>query len=83
MSYHKFTVTIDLPIRVHFDFNPYEPMTRHYPGCDASVEITDLEICGCIAPPDMFRAIMAKFKDELEEACWEHIKELRGESQYG
>ena len=28
--------------RVVFDYNPYEPSTRHYPGCSESVEINEI-----------------------------------------
>lgn len=31
-----------IEVLVFFDFEPYEPMTRHYPGCDASLDITEV-----------------------------------------
>ena len=31
----------EIEIRVEFDYQPEEPMTRHYPGC-----LEDAEICG-------------------------------------
>lgn len=42
----------EIEIEIFFDFQPEEPMTRHYPGCDPSCDIyevriveTDAEIC--------------------------------------
>jgi hypothetical protein len=31
-----------IEVLVFFDFTPYEPMTRHYPGCDAQLDITEV-----------------------------------------
>jgi hypothetical protein len=37
------TVSINgFEFKVDFDYQPYEPTTRHYPGCSESVEINEI-----------------------------------------
>ena len=59
----------DLEIEVtDFDYQPYEPMERHYPGCSESVEINEVEIVDgseiCLLP-------------KAEEKTFKMIKRLR------
>ena len=37
-----FETELDVPVTVHFDYQPAERMTRDYPGCEASVEINEV-----------------------------------------
>ena len=47
MSEKLETTINDIEVVVDFDFIPAERMTRHYPGCDAHVEINEITyICG-------------------------------------
>ena len=34
----------EFDVRIHYDYQPAEPATLEYPGCDESVEITDVEV---------------------------------------
>jgi hypothetical protein len=34
----------EIKIKVYFDYQPYEPMTRHYPGCSESVDIGEVRV---------------------------------------
>lgn len=61
----------EFPVKVHFVYQKAEPMTRLYPGCDASIEIEAIEICGVEITGYLYMAVMAEyegsFKDEIKE----------------
>jgi hypothetical protein len=62
-----------IEVLVFFDFQPEEPMTRHYPGCSASFQITEVlrddnyeEIC-----------LLPKEKEMWEEQILDDIEYRR------
>ena len=89
MSYHKFTVTLDLPVTVYFDYQGYKPAEWYSPPVDARVDIGGIDIVDCALPESVQRAILNHIKKhgehaisvekELEEACWDHLEEIREE----
>lgn len=60
----------EIGIEVEFDYSPSEPMTRHYPGCDAC-----LEICGatldnheiCLLPDAQIELETQLLEDRYED----------------
>lgn len=69
----------DLEIQVtDYDYEPYEPMERHYPGASECVHINMVEIVGiseiCLLP---------KTEEKLEEELLEHIREEQDYAKYG
>jgi hypothetical protein len=56
--------------KVDFDYQPYEPMTRHYPGCDESVDICEVTDSDGDVVKDWAYEIM---EDELREACLDAV----------
>ena len=64
-----------LSLRVEYDYDSAEPQTRDYPGCDASLEVTQVWV---EVPQEFFEM----FADELEELCWEDLNDmLRGKAE--
>lgn len=68
------TTYIEIAIDIEFTAHKAERMTRHYPGCPADLEITNLSCLGIDFPEKMFDQFMKDYEDELEEACWEQVK---------
>jgi len=57
---------------VHFDYQPYEPPERHYPGCSESVEINEVtDADGDIIKEYAFDLL----EDALMDACLEAVHE--------
>ena len=76
----KTTLHLEIEIEVDYDFCPAERMTRHYPGSPAQIEINTLLISGDELPIEIFNSIMADFQDEIEEWCWDDVRD-RAEEQ--
>jgi len=68
-------VHLELEVEVDFDAQKAEPMTRHYPGNPAGVEINTLLINDIELDMKLFNSIMKDFQHEVEEACWVEIAE--------
>lgn len=72
---HIENVDEEIEIEVYFDFQPEERMTRHYPGCDPSVEIcevirADNGVELCLLPDE---------QERIEEILVEKAEENRQE----
>ena len=57
---------IEIPVKVHYTWNPSEPQTLTYPGCPASIDIDEIEIPDSNAIQDM-----VPDDDRLAEICWD------------
>lgn len=73
----------EIEIEVSFDFQPYEPMTRHYPGCDASCDIYEVVRADngtelCLLPKEQER-----FEEELCDRAEENRREAISYRKYG
>lgn len=47
MPKRKITIEIagvEVEGEVDYDYQPHEPMTRHYPGCPASCSVNDIKV---------------------------------------
>ena len=80
---HFFETTIEnageeIDIQIEFDYQPYEPMTRHYPGCS---EVVDF--CGFTNNGAEIEIIDDDLLDQLRIQILEHIAEEKEMSQYG
>ena len=63
-----------IEVLVFFDFQPYEPMTRHYPGCDAS-----LEICEVVRDDNLEEVcLLPEIKKQWEEQLLDDYEYRRG-----
>ncbi len=75
---HIENVDNEFEIEVDYDYQPYEQMTQHYPGCSESVEINEVrivngsEIC-----------LMKNEEGLIEEQILEHIAEESDYNKYG
>ena len=75
---HIENVDTEFEIEVDYDYQPYEQMTRQYPGCSESVEINEVrivngsEIC-----------LMKNEEGLIEEQILEHIAEESDYNKYG
>jgi len=68
----------DLEINVEFDYEPFEPMTRHYPGNIEGVEVYHLIT---IANTDIKLCLLPEGEDILADAILERVKEEKAESE--
>lgn len=75
----KTKIHLELEIEVDFDAMPAERMTRHYPGSPAHLEINEMEIENCKINQGLSDAIMLKYESEIEEACWDDLRDSEGE----
>ena len=64
-----------LSLKVEYDYEAADPMTRDYPGADAAITINQV----WVEIPD---ELTDMFTQELEELCWEQVDErLKGEAE--
>lgn len=70
----QFLTHVEIPIWVHYDVQPEDPMTLTYPGCKAEITMNDITVAD-----DIKEWIMEKYKDQLEMECWDN---LEGEMEY-
>ena len=81
MSEYETTLEVndkEIDIIVEFDYFPPEKMTRHYPGCDEDVDITDVKFDGNFSQRELvrFEEIIEDFKESLKEEIFDHIHEV-------
>lgn len=70
----------EIEIEIEFDYQPYEPMTRHYPGCNE-----DIEFCGftVVDTGAEIEIIDENLLDDLKVEILEWIKEESEMQKYG
>ncbi len=73
---------IDFPVKVYFEFQKAEPMTRHYPGSDAFIEIEAIEICGIEITGDLYMAVEAAYKYILKDEIREKVEKWKQENEH-
>ena len=64
----------EFELDVDYDYQPHEPQSRHYPGCDAQIDICEVrmsdgtEICLMPQEADLFemQALENEWADETE-----------------
>lgn len=72
-GYQEFEIEID------FDYEPYEAMTRHYPGNSESVIINDVRVAETQAELCLLKGV----EDELAEKVMEWIHDEQDYAEYG
>ena len=71
----------EIKIRVEFDYQPFEEMTRHYPGCSESVDVCYTELITETHYDDKVHesyseiCILPSVLADLETEILEHIKD--------
>ena len=70
---NQLSLHIELPYEVYFEYQPFEPKTQTYPGCDASITITaierdNLDIFDTLSDEDIAR-VGDMVWDALEDRC--------------
>ena len=70
----------DMEVDVWFDYQPLEPATSTYPGCDEEVHITTIEFRGV----DITEAVLSDARDceSIEDQCRDHIHAKDQERDY-
>ena len=79
-----FETTIDngydeVEVEVDFDYQPYEAMTRHYPGCSESIDINEVRVVDTQAEI----CLLKPHDDLLAEQVMEWVHEEQEYSKYG
>jgi hypothetical protein len=76
----------EIDIEIEFDYQPYEPMTRHYPGCNEDLDFcgfTMLAVDGEMVDSSEIEIIDDDLLDQLRVAILEHRAEENEMAQYG
>ena len=78
--YNTYIENVDeeFEIEVSYDYQPYEQMTRHYPGCSESVDINEVRI---VDGPEI--CLMKNEESLIEEEILENIAEESNYNKYG
>ena len=69
----KFEAWVEIPIDVYYEFQPAERATRHYPGCPASICITEVEFKGEALKQEMLNYTLKEHIDGLTQDAWEDV----------
>lgn len=64
----SFETWVEIPITVHYDFQPPERETRDEPGFPAAVCVSEIDL-----PEKIEDYIMSNYMDSLEQECWEDL----------
>ncbi len=67
---------IEIPVKLHFTYNPKEPSTDHSPEVPEHVYIEAIEIHGHKLPWEVVKEILAKNLLELEEEILENAEKV-------
>ena len=73
-SFYKY---IEIPIRISYEYQPFEHATQTYPGVQEQCDIEDVEICTEEGKPvqDINELIKWVYKDnDLEADAWDNEK---------
>ena len=77
---HIENVEDEIEIEIFFDYQPYESMTRHYPGCSESVDICEV----LIADTNIELCLLKDVEGLMEEEILEYREEeLNAYDGYG
>ena len=85
---HIENVDEEFEIEVSYDYQPYEDMTRHYPGCSESVDIYDVRIVPTNEMTDFEKknneiCLLPSIEDDIEMQILDHIQEESEYIKYG
>ncbi len=64
----------EIEVEISFDFQPDEPMTRHYPGCSASLDIYEVKLVETGAEICFLKDFESSMEEEL--LC-EHYEDMK------
>jgi hypothetical protein len=76
----------EIDIEIEFDYQPYESMTRHYPGCNEDAEIcgiTLLAVDGEMVELSEIEIIDDDLLESLRIQILEYVAEESEMAQYG
>ena len=76
---HIENVENEIEIEIFFDYQPYERMTKHYPGCSESVDICEV----LIANTNIEICLLKEIADLMEEEILEDRTEENSYNEYG
>ncbi len=75
----SFPFWVEIKIQVAADYQREEKQTRHYPGCPAHCEITDIEIVHDGSDKvfenlkELNDYILKHYYEAMQEEAWEHL----------
>ncbi len=76
---HIENVENEIEIEIFFDYQPYERMTKHYPGCSESVDICEV----LIADTNIEICLLKEIAELMEEEILEDRTEENSYNEYG
>ena len=78
-SYKTHIENVEIEIEIFFDYQPYERMTKHYPGCSESVDICEV----LIANTNIEICLLKEIAELMEEEILEDRTEENSYNEYG
>ena len=63
---------------IEFDYQPAEPMTRDYPGCDAEVDVVAVYANDI----DILERISDTSLEFFKEKCFESVRKIKEDAEY-
>ena len=69
----------EIAIDVEFDYEPFEPMERHYPGSAEAAHITEVTLAGT----DIEICLLPNTTEEVETALLDWIHDEQDYAEYG
>lgn len=76
---HIENVGKEIEIEIFFDYQPYERMTQHYPGCSESIDICEV----LIADTNIEISLLKDVEDLMKEEILEWRNDENGYVEYG
>jgi hypothetical protein len=70
----SFETEITIPVKITYDYDEGERMTKWNPGSQPSVEIDLVHVVGDPSNEDILRVIPQATINELKDECWENLK---------
>ena len=65
---------ITIPVKVYYDYDEGERMTRFNPGTNPSIEIDKVSVVGPEDQEDIIRLLPQGVLNELTDECWNDLK---------
>jgi hypothetical protein len=72
----------ELDVTIHYDFMPAERPGYLYPGCDAEVDITHIEVDDCTLPDYVVERLMRNCRRDWESEILDHEVKMVVEKMY-
>ena len=81
----RFNYILEIDSKIEVTGHKAEQATRHYPGCPAHFEVTNIELYGCTISEELFLKILKDHEHEILEYAEDEAAEqaqLESDARY-